>query len=77
MLRKSFIVLTLGDGFGDKCQTDKDGDKIPDFLDASPYNKKIYATNFKRLQKFLINPFERSGSDPSWYVDAKVRLLMR
>lgn len=65
--------MTSGDGIGDKCQDDKDGDRIPDYLDAHPYNRHEFATNFKRLQKQLINPHERRGKDPIWLVDSKVR----
>ncbi|KAK3717881.1 hypothetical protein QZH41_014881 [Actinostola sp. cb2023] len=60
-----------GDGFGDKCQNDLDGDKIPDDIDANPLNKYVFATDFRRLQKVLINPWEIPSNEPVWMVDSK------
>ena len=42
--------LYLGDGVGDACQNDEDGDGVIDSSDACPKNSGVTATDFSQFQ---------------------------
>ena len=41
---------SLGDGVGDACQNDEDGDGVIDSSDACPKNSGVTATDFSQFQ---------------------------
>ena len=45
--------VPLGDGVGDACQGDSDGDGTPNDQDASPLNKRINSTDL--VQNFNLS----------------------
>ena len=57
-----------GDGKGDICQDDQDGDNIVDFMDNCPNNSKIYATDFRTYQTVVLDPHGDSQIDPNWVI---------
>ena len=64
-------MVPLGDGVGDACQGDSDGDGTPNDQDASPLNKWISSTdlvqNFNLSQeikfRYRVDDFART---PKW-----------
>ena len=62
-----------GDGVGDACQGDRDGDGIPDDQDASPLSKRIKTTeiteNFLHCQ--TVRFWDRQKRHPKWTVANK------
>ena len=60
--------MLLGDGRGDICQDDQDGDDIMDFMDNCPNNSKIYATDFRTYQTVVLDPHGDSQIDPNWVI---------
>ena len=65
------FILT-GDGRGDPCQNDSDGDGVPDVDDVCPHNSLIFKTDFRRLQQVAMSPYEPYPQLPKWMVDKKV-----
>lgn len=65
-----------GDGIGDDCSGDYDGDHIPDTQDVCPNNNKISRTDFRGLQTVVLDPYGDSQVDPEWIVHNQV-LSMR
>ena len=42
-----FLFVFVGDGIGDMCQVDYDGDQVINYLDNCPNNSKIFTTDFR------------------------------
>lgn len=61
-----------GNGLGDPCDGDFDGDKVTDYEDACSINHHVTRTDFSRLQKVDLSPFESSSAikPPIWAVDS-------
>ena len=64
--------ILKGNGIGDKCEKDKDGDGVEDRYDNCIYNNKISNTSFKELNSVLLGPKEVSQHDPVWIVKDNV-----
>ena len=64
----SIKFVFSGDGRGDICQDDQDGDDIMDFMDNCPNNSKIYATDFRTYQTVVLDPHGDSQIDPNWVI---------
>lgn len=62
------LYLYLGNGVGDKCEKDFDGDLIPDPLDNCPNNSVIFATDFSKYQTVVLDPVGESQTDPDWVI---------
>lgn len=58
----------LGNGVGDICEIDKDGDGSEDFIDVCPHNGNIYATDFRAYQTVILDPEGDSQIDPNWVI---------
>ena len=72
----SLSVLSTGNGLGDPCDGDFDGDKVTDYEDACSINHHVTRTDFSRLQEIDLSPFESSSAikPPIWAVDSTVRI---
>lgn len=77
MTNCTLSLLPTGNGLGDPCDGDFDGDKITDYEDACSINHHVTHTDFSRLQKIDLSPFERSSKPPVWAVDSTVRFSVR
>ena len=75
-LLKCTSVLSTGNGLGDPCDGDFDGDKVTDYEDACSINHHVTHTDFSRLQKVDLSPFESSSviQPAMWAVDSTVRI---
>lgn len=60
------LSIISGNGVGDICQGDFDGDKVPNYLDNCPNNSKIYSTDFTTYQTVVLDPEGDSQIDPNW-----------
>lgn len=74
----SFAELILfvnlkGDGIGDSCSSDYDGDRIPDTEDTCPNNNHITRADFREHQTVSLDPYGDSQVDPEWKVSNEVR----
>ena len=49
-------VLFLGNGIGDDCEEDSDGDSTPDDVDTCPYNPNINVTSFADYFTIELDP---------------------
>ena len=67
------FLLISGNGLGDPCDGDFDGDKIPDYEDACSINHHVTHTDFTNLIKIDLSPTERQSRPPIWAVDGTVR----
>ena len=61
-----------GDGVGDSCSSDFDGDRIPDTEDACPNNNHITRADFREPQTVSLDPYGDSQVDPEWIVSNEV-----
>ena len=66
------MYFLTGDGRGDPCQDDYDGDGTPDDQDVCPLNSLIHRTDFRRFQQVALSPNEGYPVLPKWMVDQKV-----
>ena len=67
------IFTPLGDGVGDACEGDNDGDWIEDNVEICPDNKFISQTNFNNYQTIDLDPTDDSTQpDPKWVILANV-----
>ena len=66
---------TAGDGRGDKCQDDNDGDGFDDVYDVCPDNGEIFATDFRAFQTVILDPEGDAQIDPNWIVLNQVRFI--
>ena len=64
----NYECYCAGDGKGDICEDDTDGDDIVDFMDNCPNNSKIYATDFRTYQTVVLDPHGDSQIDPNWVI---------
>jgi thrombospondin 2/3/4/5 len=55
-----------GNGIGDVCETDNDGDNILNNLDPCPFNNKIISTDFRKFQRIRLDPVGDNQKDPRW-----------
>ena len=62
------ISFSSGNGKGDACELDEDGDGIPNILDNCPNNSMIYATDFRSFRSVILDPEGESQADPHWVV---------
>ena len=67
-MRHVTLFQSAGDGVGDDCSVDYDGDRIPDTQDACPNNKDTAGTDFRGLQTVILDPYGDSQVDPEWKV---------
>ena len=75
-MKATYLSLpSTGNGLGDPCDGDFDGDKVTDYEDACSINHHVTRTDFSRLQKVNLSPFESSSAIklPIWAVDSTVR----
>ena len=63
----SFNPLT-GNGRGDACDHDNDGDGYPDVEDVCPDNSQIFRTDFRAYQTVVLDPEGESQIDPNWII---------
>lgn len=68
----SSVCLFQGDGVGDSCSSDYDGDRIPDTEDACPNNNQITKADFRGLQIVALDPYGDSQVDPVWKINNEV-----
>ena len=64
----------LGDGFGDACVDDSDGDGFADVEDVCPEHKDIHSTDFRSFNTILLDPVGDSQIDPEWHIRNEVSL---
>ena len=57
-----------GDGFGDACQLDSDGDGVPDDEDVCPQNAAIFVTDFRSYSTVTLDPVGDSQIDAKWVI---------
>ena len=57
-----------GNGVGDACQDDQDGDGAIDEYDACPANNAIKATDFSTYQTVALDPIGHEQKDPQWVI---------
>ena len=60
-------VLFLGNGIGDDCEEDSDGDSTPDDVDTCPYNPNINITSFADYFTIELDPTLTSNA-ANWEV---------
>lgn len=60
--------LFTGDGYGDACVDDMDGDGYLDAEDVCPEHKDIHSTDFRSFQTILLDPVGDSQIDPEWLI---------
>lgn len=58
----------LGNGVGDACEGDFDGDGVPDSVDTCPRNAKLFKTDFTDYEPISLDPSGRQQVDPLWKV---------
>ena len=63
-----FLIPHTGNGIGNACEDDSDGDGVPDIDDVCPDNPLISATDFKRYQQVILDPLGDSQIDPIWSI---------
>lgn len=64
----SLIINFLGDGVGDLCQNNTDGDPFDNLYDNCPNNSLIYRTDFSKYQTVVLDPEGDSQIDPNWEI---------
>ncbi len=57
-----------GNGRGDVCETDSDGDGVVDRDDVCPDDGRITATDFRAYQTVILDPEGDAQKDPNWVV---------
>lgn len=58
----------LGNGIGDKCEDDADGDGFFNEYDVCPENPEILSTDFRQYQTVVLDPHGESQIDPNWVI---------
>lgn len=64
----NFIQPSIGNGVGDVCENDKDGDGVIDIEDVCPENALISSTDFRKLDLVRLDPHGIAQLDPNWVV---------
>ena len=65
-----------GDGVGDACEGDLDGDGVSDEVDICPENKHLQKADFQdHTTVLLTSPDETNPLDPTWNIRNNVSLL--
>ena len=62
------LLSAPGNGLGDACDGDMDGDGRHDEVDVCPLNNKIQDTDFREFQLVLMDPSGEAQIDPVWTV---------
>ena len=62
----------LGNGIGDICEEDFDGDGVNNTMDTDPENKKVQRTDFRDFLAVTIDPANRVQIKPIWRVTNNV-----
>ena len=62
-----------GDGRGDACEDDIDGDGYPDDFDVCPDNGDLHSTDFRAFQTVILDPVGDAQIDPQWIILNDVR----
>lgn len=72
-----FFVFFIGNGLGDFCDGDFDGDKVIDYEDVCLINYYVICIDFSRLQKVDLSLFEFLFVIKLfiWVVDLMVRII--
>ena len=76
----SIVYFGTGNGKGDVCEDDADGDGVWDREDVCPDNAQITLTDFRTYQTIVLDPEGDSQIDPNWVILNEVgiyRLLNR
>ncbi len=60
--------MHTGDGRGDLCEVDFDGDSIKDYLDDCPANRNVTVLDFRSLILIPLDPIGASQKDPKWNI---------
>ena len=68
VLNHGAMSLSPGDGIGDRCDLDNDGDGINDDEDVCPDNGLVKATDFRSYQTVVLDPEGESQIDPNWVI---------
>ena len=67
-MSRSFSIVHLGDGRGDACEDDTDGDGYPDHFDVCPDNGDLHSTDFRAFQTVILDPEGDAQIDPQWII---------
>ena len=65
-----FCLISSGNGIGDACENDKDGDGTPDDKDVCPEDPSIQKTDFSNYMKVMLE--KRGAVHPVWKVSNNV-----
>lgn len=57
-----------GNGRGDACEHDLDGDGVDDPIDVCPENNEVFMTDFRAYQTVVLDPEGDSQIDPNWVI---------
>lgn len=57
-----------GNGIGDVCEKDRDGDDVPNPQDNCPDNSRIHRTDFSKYETVVLDPEGDSQIDPNWEI---------
>lgn len=63
-----------GDGVGNACEDDTDGDGVPDVMDVCPMNADIQKTDFRDSMPVLLSPDPNgyTNRNPVWRINNNV-----
>ena len=70
------FLQIIGDGRGDLCEDDFDGDMIKDYLDDCPANRNVTVLDFRSLILIPLDPIGSSQKDPKWTIRNKVCFII-
>ena len=73
----SNVTAFSGNGRGDLCENDFDGDGILDFEDACMDNALITRTDFSKFDKVKLDPRGDAQVDPNWVVRHKGKEIIQ
>lgn len=65
--------MLSGNGVGDLCEGDSDGDGVPNHIDVCPHHKDIHKTDFRTYKEIALDPKGRAQIDPIWKVFDEVK----
>lgn len=67
-MNDSSEIKLPGDGRGDACDKDFDGDLVEDSMDNCPRNGQIMRSNFYNFTTVALDPEGISQDDPYWVI---------